>query len=479
MEPEPINVDEIADDEDDGLFDPPQRRSVPSLGRDSSNDINAAAGAAASGGMLGSIGGMFKGGNGGSGAGPSYGIVPGSAEKKRWLGVRNGRKHALIRALLLGFVILGGIIGGIVAGIVVHFKNNSSGSSNSSSGGGGGGGANSGGSNSDQSDFDKNSPEIQALMNNQNLHKVFPGMDYTPWGVQYPLCLQYPPIQNNVTQDLAVLSQLTNTVRLYGTDCNQTEMTLHAIDRLGLTDMKVWLGVWIDTNTTTNDRQLTQLYNVIDSTKDKSIFKGAIIGNEVLYRASPDTASAETTLISYIQSVRANFTQRNLNLPLATSDLGDNWNAQLTQAVDVVMSNVHPFFGGVAVDQAAAWTWTFWESHDVSLTQGATKQQVISEVGWPSGGGNDCGTTAGCSNAQAGAVSGIDEMNKFMSDFVCQSLSNRTEYFWFEAFDEPWKAQFNVPGQEWEDKWGLMDAARNLKAGLNIPDCGGKQATAT
>lgn len=477
MEPEPINVDEIADDEDDELFDPPQRRSVPSLGHDSSNDtnsrhINPTAGAAASGGMLGSIGGMFKGGNGGSGAGPSYGIVPGSAEKKRWLG---GRKRAMIRALLLGFLILGGIIGGIVAGIVVHFKNNSSGSSNSSSGSGGG--ANSGGSNSDQSDFDKNSPEIQALMNNKNLHKVFPGMDYTPWGVQYPLCLQYPPIQNNVTQDLAVLSQLTNTVRLYGTDCNQTEMTLYAIDRLGLTDMKVWLGVWIDTNTTTNDRQLTQLYNIIDSTKDKSIFKGAIIGNEVLFRASPDIASAEATLITYIQSVRANFTQRNLNLSLATSDLGDNWNVQLTQAVDVIMSNVHPFFGGVVVDQAAAWTWSFWQSHDVSLTQGTTKQQVISEVGWPSGGGKDCGTTTGCQNGQAGAVAGIDEMNKFMSDFVCQSLSNGTEYFWFEAFDEPWKVQFNVPGQEWEDKWGLMDAARNLKAGLNIPDCGGKQAT--
>lgn len=46
----------------------------------------------------------------------------------------------------------------------------------------------------------------------------------------------------------------------------------------------------------------------------------------------------------------------------------------------------------------------------------------------------------------------------------------------FEAFDEPWKIQFNdeETGEEWEDKWGLMDVNRKLKDGVTIPDCGGK-----
>lgn len=44
----------------------------------------------------------------------------------------------------------------------------------------------------------------------------------------------------------------------------------------------------------------------------------------------------------------------------------------------------------------------------------------------------------------------------------------------FEAFDEPWKIQFNTRTQNWEDKWGLMDVNRNLKPGVVIPDCGGK-----
>ena len=44
----------------------------------------------------------------------------------------------------------------------------------------------------------------------------------------------------------------------------------------------------------------------------------------------------------------------------------------------------------------------------------------------------------------------------------------------FEAFDEPWKEQFNQGNENWEDKWGLMTIDRKLKPGLKIPDCGGK-----
>lgn len=44
----------------------------------------------------------------------------------------------------------------------------------------------------------------------------------------------------------------------------------------------------------------------------------------------------------------------------------------------------------------------------------------------------------------------------------------------FEAFDEPWKIQYNTDDRQWEDKWGLMDIDRKLKPGLKIPDCGGK-----
>ena len=218
---------------------------------------------------------------------------------------------------------------------------------------------------------------------------------------------------------------LTNAVRLYGTDCNQTEMVLHSIKKLELTDMKVWLGVWLGNNDTTNDRQLAQMWKILDE-NDASAFKGVIIGNEVLFRKD----LTETELFKVISDVKSNLTDKKIDLPVATSDLGDNWKADMVTEVDIVMSNVHPFFAGVEVSEAAGWTWTFWTTHDVALTStDSNVKQIIAEVGWPSGGGNDCGPND-CTTDTEGSIAGIDEMNQFMDDWVCQSLANGTEYFW-------------------------------------------------
>lgn len=416
--PEDINPDDIADDGDDEFGLSSKNRAH--------NGAPVATGAGAGAAGAGMLGGLF---GKSRPANPSYGPVPGGGleagrgEKKLQKkppqeGMSGRKKRGLIVGLVLGLIILGAIVGGAVGGTIGQKNSSKDGSSAAQD-------------TAKNGDLNKNSPEIQALLNNPALHKVFPGIDYTPWGVQYPLCLKYPPSQNNVTRDLAVLSQLTNTVRLYGTDCNQTEMTLHAIDRLGLTEMKLWLGVWIDSNHTTVTRQLNQLYKVIDETPDKSIFKGVIVGNEALYRAGPDIATAEQNLIGYIGDVRSQLQKRNLNnMMVTTSDLGNNWNAELVQAVDIVMSNVHPFFAGVNIDVAAAWTWDFWETHDVVLTQGTNKPQVISETGWPSGGGKDCGASPTCGSNIPGSVASIPNLNQFMDEWVCQALANGTEYFW-------------------------------------------------
>ncbi|KAK2737148.1 hypothetical protein FQN55_001264 [Onygenales sp. PD_40] len=469
--PETINPNDIVDDGDDGFIPNPQRRSVLSLGRNSSHNslpvagaagaAGGAAGGAAAGGILGNISGRADG-------GPAYNAVP--VEKSEWLNNQKSgnKKLKWTVGIIIALILVGAIVGGAVGGILGSRRGDS----------GGGGGQSAGDDEKENGDLGINSREIKELMDNPNLYKVFPGMDYTAWGTQYPLCHKYPPSQNNVTRDMAVLSKLTNVVRLYGTDCNQTEMVLHAIKRLELKDMKLWLGVWIDNNATTNDRQIEQLYKIVDKAEDNSIFKGVIVGNEVLFRGKDGASPLRTisSLSKYMKDVKSQLKKMNVDIPVATSDLGDDWTAELAQVADAVMSNVHPFFAGVPVDQAAGWTWNFWQDHNVQLTKGTKKPQVISEVGWPSGGGNNCAPAPKCPDKKSGAVAGVDEMNKFMNDWVCQSLANGTDYFWFEAFDEPWKEAYNEPelGKEWEDKWGLMDPGRKLKPGLKIPDCGGK-----
>ncbi|KAL8716327.1 MAG: hypothetical protein Q9220_000232 [cf. Caloplaca sp. 1 TL-2023] len=461
------------EDGDDGMSRPlPKRRSMLGLRSHTSHNHpdTAAAGTAAAGGVPGTLGGLVGRSNPASrDASGQYGPVghaghdDGQIEKSEWLSRQtSGRKRLRwIVGLIIALIVIAAIVGGAIGGIKAS-KIHNAGSTDSV--------PQSAADDDGKGDLDKDSPEIKKLMNNPDLHKVFPGVDYTPYATQYPECLKWPPSQNNITRDVAVLSQLTNAIRLYGTDCNQTEMVLHAIDKLGLTDTKVWLGVWLDKNDTTNARGLAAMNDIL-SKHGADPFLGVIVGNEVLFRED----LTETELAQVLSDVRSNMTALKIDLPLATSDLGDDWTANLASEVDVVMSNIHPFFAGKTPDIAAAWTWDFWATHDTVLTKGTSKKNVISEVGWPSAGGTDCGEV-NCTKGVSGAVAGVDEMNEFMSNFVCQSLANGTEYFWFEAFDEPWKASLNEPeiGKNWEDKWGLMDLARNLKPGVKIPDCGGK-----
>ncbi|KAI4148236.1 MAG: hypothetical protein LQ341_001642 [Variospora aurantia] len=469
-----IDPNTIDDDDNDGVGQPlPQRKSMLGLRSNSNQNhpATAAAGGVAAGGVLGTIGGLVGRNNPASrDASGQYnpvgqsGLEDSNVEKSEWLSNQtSGRKRLRwLLGILLGLILIGAIVGGVIGGIQAS-KNHKAAPSGSDI-------PQTAADDDGRGDLDKDSAEIKKLLKNPNLHKVFPGVDYTPYATQYPDCLKWPPSQNNVTRDVAVLSQLTNSIRLYGTDCNQTEMVLHAIDKLGLTDFKLWLGVWLDRNQTTNARGLAHMNDLLTK-HGAGPFLGVVVGNEALYRED----LTETELAKILTDVKSNLTALNIDLPLATSDLGDAWTPTLASEVDVVMSNIHPFFAGKTSDIAADWTWSFWKTHNAILTANTNKKNIISEVGWPSEGGKHCGEV-NCTAGITGAVAGIDEMNEFMDTFVCQSLANGTEFFWFEAFDEPWKKGFNEPeiGKNWEDKWGLMDLARDLKPGVKIPDCGGK-----
>jgi len=434
-----INPNDVADDDDWGMGPtPPQpvsnkRRSLVPFATRGASRTTSRDGSSASPGSSINSGVAGAGAAAGTaayaattGAHGAYDAVPmanGSqeamAEKASWRvsdDKRKRKKGMWIAIAIITVVLLAAILGGVLGAML----NNGGHKSDSNAGVSAGDVAK-----DNKDDLDKNSAEIKALMNNKDLHKVFPGMDYTPLNAQYPDCLKAGPSQNNITRDLAVMSQLTNAVRLYGTDCNQTQMLIHAIDRLAIKDtMKIWLGVWLDSNDTTTQRQIAQTWTILDD-YGCDYFKGVIIGNEVLYRK--DMSSTE--LLGHITDFRKNITDHKCQLPVAMADLGDNWTADMATKVDYVMSNVHPFFAGVDAAAAAAWTWNFWREKDVSLTASNNSiKQVIAEVGWPSAGGKDCGAADTC---DTGSVAGISEMNQFLEDWVCPSMTNKTEYFWY------------------------------------------------
>ncbi|KAI0975656.1 glycoside hydrolase superfamily [Xylaria arbuscula] len=476
-----FNPNDIDDDGDEGLeYRRSARNSMLSLGNSNSsrgaNGTSAAAagaaGGAAAGGVLGSIIGRNRNSainydpvqnptnppQGGSAGEYDLGA---RAEKSEWITKQSSSRKKW--KWIIGIVVLLVIAGAVVGGVLGSKYANKSSKSDSQ-------GQSAGDDSAQNGDLSISSSEIQALLNNPNLHKVFPGVDYTPINVQYPDCLKNPPSQNNVTRDVAILSQLTNTIRLYGTDCNQTEMTIHAINQLDMEDeIKIWLGVWQDDDNATNTRQLDRMWTILDTYGDKP-FKGLIVGNEILFRQQMTVQQ----LGDLLASVRKNVTANNWDLPVATSDLGDNWTEELAEVSDYIMGNVHPFFAGQDAKVAASWTTTFWTGKAGSFFKSDSEKNVISEIGWPTQGGKDCGEATTC---DVGSVAGIDELNTLLETWVCQALSNGTNYFWFEMFDEPWKISFDSPGMDWEDHWGILDVNRKLKSGVKIPDCDGRTVT--
>lgn len=301
----------------------------------------------------------------------------------------------------------------------------------------------------------KADPEVERLLNDPNLHMVFYGVDYSPLNVQYPSC---GVTQRDVSLDMAILSQITDKVRLYGTDCRQAEFVLNAFIDLEL-NMTLSLGVWVDRSVEGSTRQLEEMQKLVRRYPSKYI-DSILVGNEVLFRGD----LSESELISYIVKTQDFLKQNNFDIPVGTSDIGSKWSPRLASIVDVLAANIHPFFGGVPVNISTSWTYQFLYEQtltDIDTWDSIPSKIVISEVGWPSGGGRIWGS-----------VAGIQEQQQFLNDWVCsKEATEKVGWYWFEAFDEPWKIIYHNGEDKWETQWGIFTSNRKLKEGIKLPVC--------
>ncbi|KAF9549227.1 hypothetical protein EC957_004527 [Mortierella hygrophila] len=331
-----------------------------------------------------------------------------------------------------------------------------------------------------------------------NLHKVFYGIDYTPRGSQEPDCRVN---LGNVIEDIKVLSQLTTRIRLYGMACSQADDVMKALQYLDLPDMQVILTLWVDNNKASWEKQTRSFWNLIDNTlimdagtytsdmlheqaiqsadtttsKVASRIIGISVGNEVLFRNEDPTNKKDhvslDTLGAYIQEIRRGLSDRAAStasssnptysalgqqltqIPIFSSDLGRNAH-QIVDKVDWVLSNIHPFFAYTSASQAADWAFANFKDETLKAARG--KPAMISEVGWPSG---------PSSAALGPAVPSVENLQTFVNTWVCQANIKNVPYYYFEAFDEPWKNSINPR----ESQWGLMTVDRKLK--VTIPNC--------
>ncbi|EPQ52588.1 glycoside hydrolase family 17 protein [Gloeophyllum trabeum ATCC 11539] len=363
---------------------------------------------------------------------------------------RSKRSKWIVIGSFLG--LLGLIAIGVALGVTLSRKSSSSSKSSSS-------GAVNQTDPNDPSTFEKN----------PNLHQSFYGIAYTPEGSQYPACGNS---LDQVITDIQLLSQLTTRIRLYGADCNQSALVLEAIKQTKV-NMTVWLANYnIPTDKTPYTRQKQAIQEAIQTYGTDHI-GGVTVGNEFMLNylnangaSDPNSAvgnQGAALLKADIDDTKQMLKDMNVNLQVGNAEAGSYFNTLVLEDVDYGMSNVHPWFANVSIDQAADWTWEFFDEQNVEPAKALSNspKMYIAETGWPSNSSDAGNESNGPSTASTA------NLQTFLDTFVCQANQNGTGYFYFEYFDEIWKDQQFGGVEGW---WGLFYANRTLKP-LTIPDC--------
>jgi len=386
-------------------------------------------------------------------SGPNF-YQYGGSQDNRWLEKQQAAKKRSKWIVIGSIIALVGLIAvgvGVGVGVSKSHKSSSSSSSNVVT--------------------QSNPNDPSSFQKNSALKQSFYGFAYTPEGVQLPEC---GAKLSDVITDIQLLSQLTTRIRLYGADCNQSALVLDAIQQTKV-NMSVYLGNYAEPNdnNTAYDRQRGELSSVLQTFQDR--ISGLTVGNEFMLNYLNDNGATDPNsavgnqgaalLIADINDTKSNISALSLSkhVPIGTADAGAFFNNEVLENVEYGMSNVHPWFANVSIDQAAAWTANFFETTNVqpAAQLNSTPKFFIAETGWPTQ-----SSDAGNANNGASAASEAN-LQTFLDDFVCQANANGTGYFFFEYFDEPWKdVQFGGV----EGWWGLFHSNRTLKR-ITIPDC--------
>jgi len=368
---------------------------------------------------------------------------------------------------IVGIIAVIAIAVGVGVGVSHHHN---SGNNRSSSNGNKGSGSGSGSNTTTVPQTNPNDPST--FVKDSRLKQSFYGMAYTPQGAIPPNCTS---TLSDVITDIQLISQLTTRLRLYGSDCNQSALVLEAVKQTKV-NMEVFLGNYPEPNDNGTEYQ-QQKKAIVDAIKTYGTdsIGGVTVGNEFMLNylnanggTDPNGAVGQqgaAILIPYITDMVNTLKSLNLkkHIPVGNSDAGSYFNKQVLQAVEYGMANVHPWFGNVSIDQAAAWTYSFFEEQNVqpAAALSNTPTMYIAETGWPS-------NSSDASNANNGAsAASIPNLQQFLNNYVCQATKNNTGYFYFEAFDEPWK---DVLFGGVEGHWGLFNSDKTLK-NITIPTC--------
>jgi len=254
------------------------------------------------------------------------------------------------------------------------------------------------------------------------------GPDWAPWEER---CKTY----EQAYAELLELKRyvITDNVRIFSLlDCNDGAVLLQATQDL---NMGLWLGLWVGPDSTVFDDERSKLLELIQQFDFTNVL-GIHVSSEAIYRG--DITSQEAIrLRNIIKADLVNSGQPHLaNIPITIADIEESLSADMdliTIDETTVTINMFPFWerccidinGGANYESAAEY---FRERLQFVERIAGSRQIIISETGWA-----DAGTNEAANNANPAS------MAKWINDFVCLANQKNWKYFWFNAFDDPWR----------------------------------------
>lgn len=247
------------------------------------------------------------------------------------------------------------------------------------------------------------------------------------WGTQIS--------EAQIRELMGVIAPYTKWVRTFGS-AKDLKVVGRIAHELGL---KIAVGAWLGKDLTDNEVQISNLIKIAQAGEADML----IVGSEVLLRGD----LTEAQLIGYINQVKSAMS----GIPVATADVYGELlsHPAVIAAGDVVLPNYYPYWEGVKIDNAVAF---IHQKHQQIVAVAGSKEVIVSEGGWPSAG-----------DSKGEAVPSQENASFFFLNFVSWARVKNVSYFYFEAFDEPWK--INSEGSV-GPHWGVWDKNSVMKLGM-------------
>lgn len=259
------------------------------------------------------------------------------------------------------------------------------------------------------------------------------------------------PTADQLREDLALIAPHWGLLRLYSSQA-PTEDVLRIIrdDHLPI---RVMVGAWIAPDAEGANAAEVESAIWLANTYPEQVV-AVCIGNETQVSWSGHRTPPET-LVAHLRTARARVRQ-----PVTTADDYNFWNKPESQPIadeiDFIVVHAYAMWNGKSLDEAVAWTADTFAAVSKAHPEHA---MWIGETGWATALNPD-----GNERQHIRAPAGEAEQAKFYDAFTTWARQARVPYFYFEAFDEPWKG--STDPREVEKHWGLFTVDRKPKPAL-------------